>query len=687
MLGVAAPAFADDIRIAVRANRGSDEALSKWQATADFLSRSIPQHHFVLVPFENNSALNQAISNGNYPFSFTNPASAVELKIRYGQQPLATLLNKRQGKGYAQFGSVIFTRSERRDLHELADLKGKVFLGVDELGFGGWRLAWSELLKNGVDPYRDLKELRFAGGNQKNVVRSVLRGEVDAGSVRTDTLEGMAAAGEIKLSAFKVLGAKKVAGFPFWLSTDLYPEWIFAASKTTPDELKTAVTLALLSVKKGDPAAETGHYVGWITPIDYTPVEKLLQDLKIGPFQVTKSGLLGEFISQYSYILLATLVAIVGLIIAFLYTAKLNRRITQTQANLKAEIANRERAEQVLTSLAEQSLGFAQEKLFFNHCLTKLAHFFSAEYAFIGLFADAGKTRIRTYAVWAGGRFVDNFEYALEGTPCQDVLNLDVELISAGAASKYPKDVLLKQMGIESYFGAPLVSPDGVMMGLVSVMDTKPMNPEKGFSPILRIFANRIALEMQRQREEEALQGMAEQLSYQASHDLLTNLVNRREFEARMEAACNSAKIQHRLHALCYLDLDRFKVVNDTCGHRAGDELLKQISATLSSIVRGRDTLARLGGDEFCVLLLDCPLDRARAIAAKLLDAVKNYRFHWEGAVFEVGVSIGVAPIDSESGDIHALFQTADSACYSAKSLGKNRIHIHGEGVAVSTSA
>jgi diguanylate cyclase (GGDEF)-like protein len=688
MLGIATPALSDEIRIAVRANRGSEEALSKWQATADLLSRAIPQHHFSIVPFENNSALNQAISNGSYPFSFTNPASAVELKIRYGQQPLATLVSNRQGKGYAQFGSVIFARSDRQDLRELRDLKGKVFVGVDELGFGGWRVAWNELLKNGVDPYRDLKELRFAGGNQKKVVYSVLQGAADAGSVRTDTLEAMAAAGEIELSAVKVLGAKTVPGFPFWLSTDLYPEWLFSASKTTSDELKTAVTLALLSIKKDDPAAEKGHYVGWIAPVDYTPVEGLLQDLKIGPFQIRQSGLLKEFVSQYSYILLATLVALVGLIMAFLYTAKLNRRITQTQASLKAEIASRERAEQVLTSLAEQSLGFAKEKLFFNHCLTKLAHFFAAELAFIGVFADAEKTRIKTYAVWSGGQFIDNFEYAIEGTPCQDVLNLDVELISEGTASKYPKDALLKQMGIESYFGAPLVSSDGAMMGLVAVMDTKPMKPEKGVTPILRIFANRIALEMQRQREEEALHGMAEQLSYQASHDVLTNLVNRREFEARMSAAWNSAKTQHRCHALLYLDLDDFKVVNDTCGHRAGDELLKQISATLSSLVRGRDTLARLGGDEFCVLLLDCPLDGAREIAEKLLDAVKSYRFYWEGAVFEVGVSIGVAPIDAHSGDTHDLFQAADSACYIAKSLGKNRIHICGnEDVAASKSA
>ena len=674
----AAPALSDEINIAVRANKGSEDALRRWQATAEYLSRAIPQHHFTIVPFENNSALNQAISNGNYAFSLTNPASAVELRIRYGHQPLVTLLNKRQWKGYAQFGSVIFTRADRQDITDLKDLKGKVFIGVDELGFGGWRAAWAEMQKNGVAPYHDFKELRFAEGNQEKVVSAVLQGKADAGCVRTDMLEGMAAEGKIKLSDFKVLSAKKVAGFPFMLSTALYPERPFSASKSTSAELRTAVTVALLSMKSDDPAAKQGGYVGWISPADYMPVEQVLRDLQVGPFRITKSDLPEAFFKAYSSALLAALLILIGLALAFIYTANLNRRITQTQSDLKAEIIHRERAEQALSALAQKSLDSSKERHFFNLCLTELTHLFSAKYAFIGLFSNEDKSRIKTYVIWAGDRFIENFEYALEGTPCQDVLNLEVELIDSNAAGKYPRDAMLRQMGIESYFGAPLISPDGVMMGLVSVMHTAAMTPAPHFRAILQIFANRIALEIQRKQEEETLQGMAEQLSYQASHDALTNLVNRREFEVRMKSAWSSAKNQQKQHTLCFLDLDQFKVINDTCGHRAGDELLKQISATLSGIVRGSDTLARLGGDEFGMLLLDCTPDRAREIAEKVLDIVKSFRFHWEGKVFEVGVSIGITPLDSASGDIHDVFQAADAACYIAKGQGKNRIHIHG---------
>lgn len=679
ILGFAAPADANEFGIAVLGIKGNAEAMTRWQATADYLNQTIPQHHFTMVPFENNSALNQSISNNSTQLSITNPASSVELKMRYGQQLLATLLNNRQGNGYAQFGSVIFTRADRTDINKIEDLKGKVLLGVDELGFGGWRIAWGELLKHGVEPYKDIKELRFAGGNQLAVVRSVLKREVDAGVVRTDVLEGMAAAGEIKLSDIKVLGAKRVSRFPFLLSTELYPEWYFSASKNIPNELKAEIARALLAINRNDPAAKAGQYIGWINPVDATPVEALLKKLKAGPYRVTDSGLLNEFIAQYSYRLMATFIAILALSGAFFYVTKLNRRFTQTQTQLKAEIANRERAEHALVSLAQQSLEFSKEELFFKLCLTELAQLFGVKYAFIGLFADADKSRIKTYVIWSGEGFVDNFEYALAGTPCEDVLNLDLELIESGAAQKYPEDAMLRDMGIESYFGAPLISSKGTMMGLISVFDTKPMHPAEDLRAVLKIFANRIAMEIQRKREEEALQGMAEQLSYQASHDVLTNLLNRREFEVRAKAAWISAKNQRKQHALFYLDLDHFKEINDAYGHQAGDALLIQISNALSAVVRGSDTLARLGGDEFGVLLLDCPLERARDIANKLLDAVKNFRFVHAGEALQVGVSIGVAAIGPECLDMHSLFRAADASCYKAKGLGRNQIHVHGE--------
>lgn len=169
---------------------------------------------------------------------------------------------------------------------------------------------------------------------------------------------------------------------------------------------------------------------------------------------------------------------------------------------------------------------------------------------------------------------------------------------------------------------------------------------------------------------------MTQELLHRAEHDALTGLVNRREFERRLEHAIEASKTQGARHALCYLDLDRFKTVNDTVGHAAGDELLRQIATLMMAQVRERDTLARLGGDEFALLLTNCPLEKAVEIAESLVAEIAGYRFAWEGSTFQVGVSIGVVAVTGIAGSVEELLIQADSACYSAKRLGRNRVHL-----------
>jgi diguanylate cyclase (GGDEF)-like protein/PAS domain S-box-containing protein len=164
-------------------------------------------------------------------------------------------------------------------------------------------------------------------------------------------------------------------------------------------------------------------------------------------------------------------------------------------------------------------------------------------------------------------------------------------------------------------------------------------------------------------------------LSYHASHDILTGLVNRSEFENRVERALKSARARETSYALLYLDLDQFKIVNDSCGHSAGDALLGQLGTLLKSKIRWRDTLARLGGDEFGVLLESCSLDEAMNTAETLRMAIGDYKFVWEERTFRLGVSIGVVPITADNEDVAALLTAADSACAAAKEAGRNRIH------------
>lgn len=201
---------------------------------------------------------------------------------------------------------------------------------------------------------------------------------------------------------------------------------------------------------------------------------------------------------------------------------------------------------------------------------------------------------------------------------------------------------------------SPIRGPDGTVTGLVVV-----------FHDVSHVRA------------------MAQRLTWQASHDSLTGLVNRREFERRLAYLLESAKTDGRKHALLYLDLDRFKAVNDTCGHVAGDELLRQLAAAMHVKIRGSDTLARLGGDEFGVLLEACPVDQAIRIANGLREIVRDFRFHWKDKTFSLGASIGLVMVDADSGTVADVLAAADASCYAAKEKGGSRVEMYQPGTAL----
>jgi diguanylate cyclase (GGDEF)-like protein/PAS domain S-box-containing protein len=178
-------------------------------------------------------------------------------------------------------------------------------------------------------------------------------------------------------------------------------------------------------------------------------------------------------------------------------------------------------------------------------------------------------------------------------------------------------------------------------------------------------------------RDVSTLRRMAQRIRWAAAHDALTGLLNRREFETATDAALQNARSTGRRHAVCFIDLDQFKLVNDTSGHAAGDALLRALTGVLQQQLRKGDVLARLGGDEFGVLLEDCCLTRAQLAAEQMLRALRGYRFAWEGRVFSVGASIGLAAVDDLSVSTAEIFSAADAACYWAKDQGRNRVCVH----------
>ncbi|MET0051925.1 MAG: EAL domain-containing protein [Candidatus Thiodiazotropha sp.] len=250
----------------------------------------------------------------------------------------------------------------------------------------------------------------------------------------------------------------------------------------------------------------------------------------------------------------------------------------------------------------------------------------------------------------AGSTLEHAFEIIDESTREAAVNPIDACLASGEVVSLGSHSLIVARDGREIAIedsAAPIRKQDGQVIGVVMVFH-----------------------DVTRARE------MAQKLSWQASHDSMTDLVNRAEFEHRLSHLLQQAREEHSRHAMLYLDLDQFKVVNDTSGHVAGDELLKQLAVLMSDLVRESDTLARLGGDEFGVLLAHCDLSHARMIADLLREKIREYRFIWQDKLFEIGASVGIVEITEDQGDISLILSHADIACYAAKDAGRNRVHV-----------
>ncbi len=332
------------VRIGVLAYRGKEQTLRNWTPTAHYLSREIPGHTFVVVPLDND-AIGPAVEYRDVEFVLTNPGSYAELEHLYGITRIATLKSRTPHGGLSVFGAVIFTRADRKDIRTLADLKGKRFMAVHPNAFGGWWLAWRELKRQGIDPERDFRELRFSGFPQDQIVFAVRDGRVDAGTVRTDLLENMALSGQIQLRDFRVLNLRHVENFPYALSTELYPDWAFAVLRHTPDALAQKVAIALLRMSPDDPAAQAGEYQEWTVPLDYHGVHQLMLELGLGPYAKYARPDYRKLLWEYRAWVVVALLALLALAGAYAYTLRVNRRLRQIQQHLEAEILRRQQVE------------------------------------------------------------------------------------------------------------------------------------------------------------------------------------------------------------------------------------------------------------------------------------------------------------------------------------------------------
>ena len=359
LLGFCAwPAAADatdtELTLGVLAFRGEQAALQRWGATADYLSHSLEGYRFRLLPLTL-EGMREAVAADRIDFVLTNTGNYVVLEDAFGISRLATLKATHGGMTYTQFGAVIFCRRDRADLDSLQDLVGQSMMAVSVNAFGGFQMAWRELLAAGIDPWHDLRSLNFSGFPQDDIVHAVLAGEVDSGTVRSGTLERMAAEGIIDLDAIKVLGARTEDNFPFLHSTRLYPEWPFAKARQTPATLAQKVAVALLQMDADSDAATRAFAAGWTIPLDYGPVHELFRELGIGPYaELGKPSLASVWREYQEWIVfsLVLMLVLTGLTISIL---RANRRISLSEARYRDEVEQRR--------LAQESLAAHQQNL------------------------------------------------------------------------------------------------------------------------------------------------------------------------------------------------------------------------------------------------------------------------------------------------------------------------------------
>lgn len=621
------PAFGEPtLTLGILGFRPAAEEQMRWQPLIDYLNAQIHGARLTAKVLGYND-LEAAIAAQAVDFVLTNPGHYVLMTHRNGlSSPLATLVPVEQGQALAKFGGVVFTAAERKNIQSLQDLRGQRIAITSTGSLGGYQAQAMALLQQGIRLPEDASLIKTDMPHDR-VVTAVLSGQADAGFVRSGVLEAMAAEGKLDLKQIRVLGKRGVPGFPFALSTELYPEWTFAAMPTANGDIARQVTAALLGLPHDGPLAKHLGIKGFDIPADYEQVRATLEALRLPPYSEAPRFTLTDIWNRYrsqtiTAALLITLIVILGL-----WLSVLNRRLTSAQQR-----AERQALEwrNFLTALGEGVFGVDREGrcTFINPTALALLEMAQADVL---------------------GRSIHALIHAASPKPpLPGSQSCPVLMTLADGKTRNAEDNFITKSGnlLPVALTATSLNSDGELHGVVVVFHD--------ISARKRLEAS---------------------LREEAATDPLTGLPNRRYFLAEIERHwARIARGEQPMDALMMLDLDHFKNINDTHGHTAGDEVLKHLGRLMPNLLRRGDLIGRLGGEEFAILQVNTTPHEAMRMAERIREYIASAHAHIGTEQIRYTVSIGVTLIVPADASARAALKRADAALYRAKGAGRNRV-------------
>ncbi|MEN9373887.1 MAG: hypothetical protein RIR79_1439 [Pseudomonadota bacterium] len=625
---------AESVRIGVFATRSKPDTVAQWTPLANALREDIPDHEFEIIPVDY-ADIENALSSKKLDFLLTNPATYIKLISHRGLgAPLATLQENNSKKSNPVFGGVIFTQANETTIHSLKDIKGKTVAFTYKNSFGGYEMQELELFRVGLTLAEDTS-LVSVGMPHENVVNAVLTGTAQVGFVRTGVLEKMMIDNRLDIQNIRIVNSKIVAGFPHFLSTALYPEWVFVALKGADEKLARHVTATLFMLDTNTAVTHAIGIHGFTTPADYTSVADLMRELRIPPFDESPAFTLKDVFERYRWYIIGGALALGAILLLTVHLL-----------------------------IARKKLASKQKLIFFQQRKLQLAasvFLHSSEAIFIFSISES--------------RIIDVNDAFLSttGYHYDEVIGKSTRFLRSEQHDDEFFDAIQKTLTKKHHWHGEIwvKRKNGEYFPTISTISAVHRN-NGSIRHIIVLFSD-ITEQKKHQR----------QLVYAAHYDVLTNLPNRILLAERLRQGLSRCIQQNTKLAVVYLDLDGFKAINDKYGHATGDQLLITIAVRMKETLRDGDTLARLGGDEFVAVLVDQQdSNETIALLIRLLSAVSEPVSIGERTL-QVSASLGVTfypqhenKNEHEDVDADMLLRQSDYAMYQAKQSGKNRFHI-----------